>query len=207
MPHKPLCPLCDGHEFDNAYRNSSVIYVEVEKRIICFSAKHKITTNTKCDTTVLTARCNDATISSTVSTNGATDTTTAGLKLKWNINVNKKKRLNNNLKSKFNKKQWIPSTIQPYKKIIKLLNIQGLTKVKAVELVHLFENNDILCLTETQQKIEKISFSRSIKYITYMRDAKEKKGGGLMILYKKKLPDKENRNYTQGYFSYSMSNL
>ena len=65
-----------------------------------------------------------------------------------------------------------------------MLNIQGLTKVKAVELEHLFENNDILCLTETQQKIEKISFNKSIKYITSMRDVKEKKGGGLMILYK-----------------------
>ena len=56
----------------------------------------------------------DATISSAVPTNGATDTTTAGL----NIKVNKKKRPTNNLKSKFNKKQGIPSTIQPYKKKI-----------------------------------------------------------------------------------------
>ena len=47
--------------------------------------------------------------------------------------------------------------------------------MKAVELAHLFENNDILCLTETQLKIEKISFSKSIKYITSMRDVKEKK--------------------------------
>ena len=122
----------------------------------------------------------DATISSAVPTNGATDTT-AGL----NIKVNKKKRPSNNLKSKFNKKQGIPSTIQPYKKIKnKLLNIHGLTKVKAVELEHLFENNDILCLTETQQKIGKISFSRSLKYITSMQDVKGKKGGGLMILCK-----------------------
>ena len=112
--------------------------------MIFFSAKHKNTTYTKCDTTVSTARCNDATISSAVPTNGATDTTTAGL----NIKVNKKKRPNNNLKSKFNKKQGIPyNHIKNIK--IKLLNIQGLTKVKAVELEHLFENNDILCLTET----------------------------------------------------------
>ena len=86
-----------------------------------------------------------------------------------------------------------------------MLNIQGLTKVKAVKLEHLFENNDILCLTETQQKIEKISFSRSIKHITSMRDVKEKKGGD--PIQKHQLLDKENRNYTQGYFSYSMSNL
>ena len=25
MPHKPLCPLYDGHEFDNVYINYSVI--------------------------------------------------------------------------------------------------------------------------------------------------------------------------------------
>ena len=81
---------------------------EIEKIINFFSAKHKNTTYTKCDTTVSTARCNDATISSAVPTNGATDTT-AGL----NIKVNKKKRPNNNLKSKFNKKQGRPSTIQP----------------------------------------------------------------------------------------------
>ena len=55
-----------------------------------------------------------------------------------------------------------------------MLNIQSLTKVKAVELEHVFENNDILCLTETQQKMEKINFSKSIKYITSMRDVKEK---------------------------------
>ena len=44
-----------------------------------FSAKHKNTTHmNKCDTTVSTARCNDATISSTVPSHGATDTTTTG---------------------------------------------------------------------------------------------------------------------------------
>ena len=67
---------------------------------------------------------------------------------------------------------------------IKLLTIQGLTKVKAVELQHLFENNDILCLAETQQKIEQIHFSKSIKYITSMRDVKEEKGGGLRFYTK-----------------------
>ena len=38
---------------------------------------------------------------------------------------------------------------------IKLLNIQGLTKVKAIKLESLFGKNYILSLTETQQKIEK----------------------------------------------------
>ena len=56
--------------------------------------------------------------------------------------------------------------------------------MKAIELESLFGNNDILCLTETQQKLEKINFSKIVKYVTSMRDVKEKKGGGLMILYK-----------------------
>ena len=51
--------------------------------------------------------------------------------------------------------------------------------MKAIELESLFGNNDILCLTETQQKMEKVNFSKNVKYVTSMRD-----GGGLMILYK-----------------------
>ena len=77
------------------------------------------------------------------------------------------------------------SNKRSHKKLqIKLLNIQGLTKVKAIELENLFGNKDILCLTETQQKLEKNNFSKNVKYVTSMRDVKEKKGGGLMILYK-----------------------
>ena len=44
--------------------------------------------------------------------------------------------------------------------------------MKAIELESLFGNNDILCLTETQQKLEKNYFSRNV---TSMRDVKEKK--------------------------------
>ena len=56
--------------------------------------------------------------------------------------------------------------------------------MKAIELESLFGNNDILCLTETQQKMEKVNFSKNVKYVTSMQDVEEKKGGGLMILYK-----------------------
>ena len=45
--------------------------------------------------------------------------------------------------------------------------------MKAIELVHLFENNDIMCLTETPQKIDKNNFSKNIKYITSMRNVKK----------------------------------
>ena len=38
---------------------------------------------------------------------------------------------------------------------INLLNIQGLSQVKAVELEEMLKTNELLCLTETQQKIEK----------------------------------------------------
>ena len=38
---------------------------------------------------------------------------------------------------------------------------------------------------DTTENLKK-SFNKSIKYITSMRDVKEKKGGGLMILYKNK---------------------
>ena len=77
------------------------------------------------------------------------------------------------------------SNKRSHKKLqIKLLNIQCLTKVKAIESESLFGNNDILCLTETRQKLEKINFSKNVKYVTSMRDVKGKKGGGLMILYK-----------------------
>ena len=38
----------------------------------------------------------------------------------------------------------------------KLLNIQGLTKAKAIEIEQLLDKNVILCLTETQQKISSV---------------------------------------------------
>jgi len=67
-----------------------------------------------------------------------------------------------------------------------LINIQGLTKSKAAELVKIIEENDILCLTETQQKLDSIDFGRKIIYETSMRNCKDKKGGGLMILHRNK---------------------
>ena len=41
----------------------------------------------------------------------------------------------------------------------------------------------ILCLTETQQKVDSVNFSKGIQYETSMRSNDDKKGGGLMILY------------------------
>ena len=47
---------------------------------------------------------------------------------------------------------------------IKLLNIQGLTQVKAFEIERIITKNIIICLTETQQKLEKINFNQDIRY-------------------------------------------
>ena len=66
----------------------------------------------------------------------------------------------------------------------KLLKIQGLTKAKAIEIEQLLDKNVILCLTETQQKVDSVNFSKGIQYETSMRRYDDKKGGGLMILYR-----------------------
>ena len=50
----------------------------------------------------------------------------------------------------------------------------------------MLRQNEIICLTETQQKIEKTRFKNSTGSIVTMRRKEEKKGGGLMIMYKKK---------------------
>lgn len=69
---------------------------------------------------------------------------------------------------------------------IKLLNIQGLTKPKLVEIEQLITDKfDIVCLTETQQKEDRIDIRDNIIKIESMRELKDKRGGGLMILHKK----------------------
>ena len=57
---------------------------------------------------------------------------------------------------------------------IKLLNIQGLTQVKAIEIEIILSKNGIICLTETQHKFEKINFSHDIRYITSMPSMQDK---------------------------------
>ena len=68
---------------------------------------------------------------------------------------------------------------------INCLNIQGLTNAKIAEIEQLIEKNTVMCLTETQLKIDKIKISEKFNYISNMREGKEKKGGGLMILNRK----------------------
>ena len=68
---------------------------------------------------------------------------------------------------------------------INLINIQGLTEVKMLEIQELIDNDSIMCLTETQQKFDKHNIKNDIDKYVSMRKIESKKGGGLMILKKK----------------------
>ena len=69
--------------------------------------------------------------------------------------------------------------------MIRLVNVQGLTKPKVVELEKLLmEKCELVCLTETQQKYKKVTFSKGINTVDSMRKSTDKKGGGLLMMYK-----------------------
>ena len=66
-----------------------------------------------------------------------------------------------------------------------MLNIQGLTEQKLMELEILIKKEiDILFLTETQLRIDKMKISKGLSKMDTMRNEKAKKGGGLMVIYK-----------------------
>ena len=67
---------------------------------------------------------------------------------------------------------------------IRLINIQGLTQIKASEIEELVSENSLFCITETQQRYNKIRFMDNTKYISVMREKEDKKGGGIMVVYK-----------------------
>ena len=70
---------------------------------------------------------------------------------------------------------------------MKLLNIQGLTKTKIIEIERLLNKQSLLFLTETQ--FDKTNLSPTyLKYMS-MRDQQEKKGGGLMMIISKEQQD------------------
>ena len=65
-----------------------------------------------------------------------------------------------------------------------LLNIQELTSEKMFELEDLMkEEKCLVILTETQKKIQNIKINEGIVALDSMRDFKDKKGGGLMLLH------------------------
>ena len=68
---------------------------------------------------------------------------------------------------------------------IKLLNVQGLAKTKLCKVENLVMNEyDIVCLTETQLKIDKVLISDHLKSYMSMRKENEQKGGGLLVIHK-----------------------
>ena len=72
----------------------------------------------------------------------------------------------------------------------KVINIQGLTKQKFIELESMLNdksyNKNMIVITETQQKIDKINPSKGAKIVNSMKEEKYKKGGGISAIYKKK---------------------
>ena len=66
---------------------------------------------------------------------------------------------------------------------IELINIQGLTQSKAIELDDRVRTNTLLCITETQQTRNRIKFKPDKKSIEQMRTRDDRKGGGLMIVW------------------------
>ena len=68
---------------------------------------------------------------------------------------------------------------------IYLINIQGLTEPKILEIQEFTNHDSLVCLTETQQKIDKFNIKNDIEKYVAMRKKESKKGGGLMILKKR----------------------
>ena len=70
--------------------------------------------------------------------------------------------------------------------VISLVNIQGLTKPKVLELEQLIQQNwDLICLTEMQQKYDKLHMSRGIGKVESMRERDDKKEGVYSLCTKK----------------------
>ena len=47
------------------------------------------------------------------------------------------------------------------------------------------DHRSIVCITETQKKIRDVNFNNNIVIIEGMREMKDRKGGGLMVLYQR----------------------
>ena len=69
---------------------------------------------------------------------------------------------------------------------VKLLNVGGLTNEKYTELEREIGEQTLLCLTETQKKVDDIKRAKDIKGISSMREDEEKRGGGLMVMYRER---------------------
>ena len=67
---------------------------------------------------------------------------------------------------------------------LKLINIQGLSKHKVIEVENLVNQQTILCLTETQQRVDITNWNNDYTTYVSMRGKEDKKGGGLMMLHR-----------------------
>ena len=71
---------------------------------------------------------------------------------------------------------------------INLINVQYLTQPKYIEIENILENDidniNIFCLVETQQTRNSIKTRDSTKYLSQMREKSDKKGGGLLVIWK-----------------------
>ena len=69
-----------------------------------------------------------------------------------------------------------------------MINIQGLTKQKYIELESMLNdksyNKNMIVITETPQRIGKINPSKGAKIVNSMRKEKDKKGGIISVIYK-----------------------
>lgn len=72
-----------------------------------------------------------------------------------------------------------------YNIVIKAINIQGLSKTKIKELEDLIDDSSILCISETQKKVNDIKGSSNMAITEQMRELNDKKGGGLMLIHRK----------------------
>ena len=68
---------------------------------------------------------------------------------------------------------------------MKYINVQGLSRDKFIEIENTIEKSEIYLLSETQQKIDKLKINENIINVSSMRNLNEKKGGGLMILFRR----------------------
>ena len=67
--------------------------------------------------------------------------------------------------------------------VIKCLNVQGLTNQKYLEIYDEVERRVVMCLTETQKKVNNIRTADHLKIIESMREMEDRRGGGIMVIY------------------------
>ncbi len=65
---------------------------------------------------------------------------------------------------------------------VKMINSQGLTQAKYMELEREIKKETLMCIVETQ-KVEDIIIAGDIKAISSMRGVDDRRGGGLMMMY------------------------